>query len=151
MVLNLSRLYAESGDLQQAVKAIEAVPEDGRTPKMEFTLGALYDQLKQPKDAIAAYKRAEDLEPGDLQTMDALAQALLNNDQLDEALKEYKALADADPDDSGALIHIAEIQRRQGKYEDALATVRKARKMDPEFTRSGLQRGPGARHPGPLR
>jgi hypothetical protein len=29
--------------------------------------------MKQPKDAIAAYKRAEDLEPGDLQTMDALA------------------------------------------------------------------------------
>ena len=90
VVLNLSRLYAESGDMQHAVKAIEDVPVDGRTPKMEFTLGALYDQLKQPKDAIAAYKRAEDLEPGDLQTMDALAQALLNNDQLDEALKQYK-------------------------------------------------------------
>ena len=72
-MLNLARLYAESGDVQHAVKAIEAVPEDGRTPKMEFTLGALYDQLKQPKDAIAAYKRADDLEPGDLQTLDALA------------------------------------------------------------------------------
>ena len=59
VVLNLARLYAESGDLQHAVKAIEAVPEDGRTPKMEFTLGALYDQLKQPKDAIAAYQRAD--------------------------------------------------------------------------------------------
>ena len=58
---------------------------------MEFTLGAAYEQLKQPKDAIAAYKRAADLEPGDPRTMDALAQALLNNDQLDEALKEYQA------------------------------------------------------------
>jgi tetratricopeptide (TPR) repeat protein len=90
VVLNLSRLYAESGDLQHAVKAITDVPVDGRTPKMEFTLGALYEQLKQPKDAIAAYKQAEDLEPGDLQTIDALAQALLNNEQLDEALKQYK-------------------------------------------------------------
>jgi tetratricopeptide (TPR) repeat protein len=131
VVLNLSRLYAESGDMQQAVKAIEAVPEDGRTPKMEFTLGALYEQMKQPKDAIAAYKRAEDLEPGDLQTMDALGQALLNNEQLDEALKEYKDLADADPENAEALVHIAEIERRQGKYEDALATARKARKLDP--------------------
>ena len=107
VVLNLSRLYAESGDMQHAVKAIEDVPVDGRTPKMEFTLGALYDQLKQPKDAIAAYKRAEDMEPGDLQTMDALAQALLNNDQLDEALKQYKELADADPENAEALVHIA--------------------------------------------
>jgi tetratricopeptide (TPR) repeat protein len=141
VVLNLSRLYAESGDLQHAVKAIEAVPEDGRTPKMEFTLGALYDQLKQPKDAIAAYKRAEDLEPGDLQTMDSLAQALLNNEQLDEALKEYKDLADADPESDEAQVHIAEILRRQGKYEDALAAAKKARKLNPNSLEAGYNEG----------
>jgi tetratricopeptide (TPR) repeat protein len=141
VVLNLARLYAESGNLQQAVKAIEAVPVDGRSPKMEFTLGALYDQMKQPKDAIAAYKRAEDMEPGDLQTVDALAQALLNNDQLDDALKQYKDLAEANPDDAEPLIHIAEIERRQGKYEDALTVVRKARKMDPNSLEAGFNEG----------
>jgi len=141
VVLNLARLYAESGNMQQAVKAIEAVPVDGRSPKMEFTLGALYDQMKQPKDAIAAYKRAEDMEPGDLQTVDALAQALLNNDQLDDALKQYKDLAEASPDDAEPLIHIAEIERRQGKYEDALTVVRKARKMDPNSLEAGFNEG----------
>jgi tetratricopeptide (TPR) repeat protein len=141
VVLNLARLYAESGDLQHAVKAIEAVPVDGRSPKMEFTLGALYDQMKQPKDAIAAYKRAEDMEPGDLQTVDALAQALLNNDQLDDALKQYKDLAEANPDDAEPLIHIAEIERRQGKYEEALTVVRKARKMDPNSLEAGFNEG----------
>ncbi|MGB6855924.1 MAG: tetratricopeptide repeat protein [Terracidiphilus sp.] len=141
VVLNLARLYAESGDLQHAAKSIEAVPEDGRTPKMEFTLGALYDQMKQPKDAIAAYKRAEDMEPGDLQTVDALAQALLNNDQLDDALKQYKELAEANPDDAEPLIHIAEIERRQGKYEDALTIVRKARKLDPNSLEAGFNEG----------
>jgi tetratricopeptide (TPR) repeat protein len=141
VVLNLARLYAESGDVQHAAKAIEAVPEDGRTPKMEFTLGALYDQLKQPKDAIAAYKRAEDLEPGDLQTMDALAQALMNNDQLDQALKQYTAITDADPENTEALVHIGEIQRRQGKCEEALATIRKARKIDPNSLEAGFNEG----------
>lgn len=141
VVLNLASLYAESGNLQQAVKSIVAVPEDGRTPKMEFTLGALYDQLKQPKDAIAAYKRAEDMEPGDLQTVDALAQALLNNNQLEDALKQYKALAEANPDDAEPLIHIAEIERRQGKYEDALTAVRKARKIDPNSLEAGFNEG----------
>jgi len=141
VVLNLSRLYAESGDLQHAVKSIEAVPVDGRTPKMEFTLGALYDQMKQPKDAIAAYKRAEDLEPGDLQTMDALAQALLSNEDLDAALKEYQALSQADPENADALSHVAEIERRQGKYEDALVTVRKARKLDPKSLEAGFNEG----------
>ncbi len=91
VVLNLARLYAESGDMHHAVKVIEAVPVNDRTAKMEFTLGAAYDQMKQPKDAIAAYQRAADMEPGDVHTLDALAQALLTNNQLDAALKQYQA------------------------------------------------------------
>ena len=141
VVLNLARLYAESGDLGHAVKSIESVPVDARTPKMEFTLGAMYDQMKQPKDAIAAYQRAEELEPGDLQTVDALAQALLSDSQLDEALKQYKLLAEDNPDDAEPLIHIAEIERRQGKFEDALAVIRKARKMDPNSLEAGFNEG----------
>ncbi len=141
VVLNLARLYAESGDLQHAAKVVEDVPVNDRTAKMEFALGAAYDQLKQPKDAIAAYQRAADMEPGDLHTLDSLAQALLSNDQLDEALKQYKALAEADPENPEALVHISEIQRRQSKYDDALATIRKARKLDPTNLEAGYNEG----------
>lgn len=141
VVLNLARVYAESSDLDHAAKVIEAVPEADRTGRMEFTLGATYDQLKRPKDAIAAYKRAADLQPGDVPTMNALGQALLNDGQLEAALKNYKSLSQADPDDAGALIHIAEIQRRMSKYEDALTTIRKARKKDPENLEAGYNEG----------
>jgi tetratricopeptide (TPR) repeat protein len=141
VVLNLARLYAESGDLAQAIKVLEAVPEPQRTPKMEFTLGAAYDQQKDTKKAIAAYKRAEDLEPGDPQTIDALGQALLADNQLDDALKQYKQLAEADPESNEPLIHISEIERRQGHYEDALATIQKARKIDPNSMEAGYNEG----------
>jgi tetratricopeptide (TPR) repeat protein len=141
VVLNLARLYAESGDLQHAAKVIEDVPVNDRTSKMEFTLGAAYDQLKQPKDAIAAYQRARDMEPGDLHTLDALAQALLSNNQLDEAQKQFQQLAAADPENPEALVHISEIQRRQGKFEDALTTIRKARKLDPTSLEAGYNEG----------
>src|ERR1700728_3568297 len=141
VVLNLARLYAESGDIEHAAKVVEAVPESDRTAKMEFALGAAYDQMKRGKDAIAAYQRAIDIEPGDVRTMGALAQALLNDDQLDAAMKEYRELADADPDDMGTLIHIGEIQRRQGKYEDALATIRKALKKEPDNLEAGYNEG----------
>jgi len=141
VVLNLAQLYAESGDVQHATKVIEAVPVTDRTPKMEFALGAAYDQLKQPKDSIAAYQRAADMDPGDAQTLDALAQALLADNQLDEALKEFKALSEADPENIEAQVHIGEIQRRQGKYEDALTTIRKARKMDPASLEAGYNEG----------
>jgi tetratricopeptide (TPR) repeat protein len=141
VVLNLARLYAESGDITHAAKVIEDVPADDRTPKMEFTLGAAYDQLKQPKDAIAAYQRASDLDPDDEHTLDALGQALLNDNQLDEAMKRFQAISKADPEDSESLVHISEIQRRQGKYEDALATIRKARKLDATSLEAGYNEG----------
>jgi tetratricopeptide (TPR) repeat protein len=141
VVLNLARLYAESGDLEQAAKAIEAVPVDDRTAKMEDTLGSVYEQLKRTKEAIAAYQRADGLEPGDPRTLDALAHALLSDNQLDEALKQYRALAEADPENAAALVRISEIQRRQGKYEDALATVRKARRMDSSSLEAGYNEG----------
>jgi tetratricopeptide (TPR) repeat protein len=141
VVLNLARLYAESSDLAHAAKVIEAVPVNDRSAKMEGALGATYEQMKQPKEAIAAYRRANNLEPGDMRTMNALAQALLNDNQLDEALKEFKQISEADTEDSGALIHISEIQRRQGKYDEALATILKAVAKDPNSLEAGYNEG----------
>ena len=141
VVLNLARLYGESGDVEHAAKVIEDVPVADRSARMEAALGAILDQLKRPKEAIAAYQRAADMEPGDVRTLAALAQALLNDNQLDEALKQYQQLSEADPEDAGALIHVGEIQRRQGKFEDALATMQKARKKDPESLEAGYNEG----------
>ncbi len=137
VVLNLARLYAESGDVEHEVKVIEDVAVAERTAKMEDVLGAAYEQLKRGKDAIAAFQRATDMEPEDLRSLDALADALLSDNQLDEAIKQYQRLAKADPENISALVHIGEIQRRQGKYEDALTTVRKARKKSPESLEAG--------------
>jgi tetratricopeptide (TPR) repeat protein len=141
VVLNLARLYAESGDIEHAGKVIEAVPVADRTPKMESVLGGVYDQLKRPKDAIAAYERAADMDPDDLDTLRALAQALLNDDQLDAALKQFRDVAGADPEDTSSLIHIAEILRRQGKYEEALSSARKASLKEPENLEAGYNEG----------
>ncbi len=141
VVLNLARLYAESGDMEHTAKVIESVPVTDRTAKMEDALGAAYEQLMRAKDAIAAYQRAADMEPEDVRTLEALAQALLNDNQLDEALKQFRLLSEADPENAGALVHIGEIQRRQGKYEDALTTIRKARMKEPANLEAGYNEG----------
>jgi tetratricopeptide (TPR) repeat protein len=141
VVLNLARLYAESGDIDREVKIIEAVSVNGRTAKMEGALGAAYQQLKRNKEAIAAFQRAADMEPDDLRTVDALAQALLDDNQLDEALMQYKNLAEADPENADTLIHIGEILRRQGKYQAALTSTRKARKIAPDNLEAGYNEG----------
>lgn len=137
VVLNLVRVYAENGNIKQAAQVIENVPAESRTPKMEFALGAAYQQMKDSKDAIAAYQRANQMDPDDVRTTDALAQALLTDGQLDEAQKEFQKVASADPENAAPLVHISEIQRKQGKYEDALATIKKACSLDPTDLEAG--------------
>ncbi|HEU5351459.1 MAG TPA: tetratricopeptide repeat protein, partial [Terracidiphilus sp.] len=112
-----------------------------RTPTMEFALGAAYEQLTRPKDAIAASQRAENLSPNDPRTISALAQALLTDNQLDPALKQYQDLTQADPGNAGAQVRISEILRRQGKYQDALAAVQKAVQIDPKSLEAGYNEG----------
>ncbi|MGD0799526.1 MAG: tetratricopeptide repeat protein [Acidobacteriaceae bacterium] len=127
VVLNMARLYGEEGQAQRAVDTLSAVPVDDRTPRIEFALGASYDQLKKPKEAAEAYRRSLDIDPDNPDAQHALANALLMDDQLEEALKIYNTLVAADPTDAQSEIHISEIQRRQGHYDDALATLEKAK------------------------
>jgi tetratricopeptide (TPR) repeat protein len=132
VVLNMARLYSDEGDAQRAADTLTAVPEVDRTARMEFDLGAYYDQLKRWKDAAAAYRRSIDIDPDNADSQKALAGALLEDDQLDEALKIFNALVAADPTDAASEIHISEIQRQQGHYDEALATLEKAKVQAPD-------------------
>lgn len=132
VVLNMARLYEDEGDAQRASDTLAAVPQDQRTARIEFALGASYDLLKKPKLAAEAYQRSVDLDPDNPEAQHALANALLLDDQLDPALKVYEQLAAADPQDAQTEIHIAEIQRRQGHYDEALATLEKAKGQIPD-------------------
>jgi tetratricopeptide (TPR) repeat protein len=127
VVLNLARLYSDSGDMTRAIAVLNAVPEDDRTAKMDYALGSSYDQLKDNKKAIDAYSKAFDMEPDNLDAERGLAQALLNDNQLAPALKHFETISAADPQDAQTYTRIAEIQRRQGHYEQALATLKKAK------------------------
>jgi tetratricopeptide (TPR) repeat protein len=129
VVLNLARLYSDSGDMTHAIQVLSAVPADDRTAKMDYALGMSYDQLKDNKNAIDAYSKAFDMEPDNLDAERGLAQALLNDNQLSPALKHFEAISTADPQDAQTYLRIAEIERRQGHYEQALTTLKKAKAL----------------------
>jgi tetratricopeptide (TPR) repeat protein len=129
VVLNLARLYSDSGDMTRAIQVLSAVPADDRTAKMDYALGMSYDQLKDNKNAIDAYSKAFDLEPDNLDAERGLAQALLNDNQFGPALKHFEAISTADPQDAQTYLRIAEIERRQGHYEQALTTLKKAKSL----------------------
>ncbi len=56
VALNMARLYSEEGDAQRSADVLNGIPVDDRSARIEFALGATYDQLKKPKDAAAAYQ-----------------------------------------------------------------------------------------------
>jgi tetratricopeptide (TPR) repeat protein len=129
--LNLARLYSSQGDSVHAIKVLSSLPPENQTAKTEYVLGVNYDQQKDTKNAIAAYKRSLDMEPDNLDVQRALAKDLFNDNQLAAAESAYENLAVNDPSDAEAYLRLSEIQRRQGKYEAALASLDKAKALVP--------------------
>ena len=129
VVLSIARLYSEQGDLARAAKVIEGVPTDDRSARMDFALAGIYDQLKQPKNAVKAYRAAVEEDPDNADAKRGLAAALTASGQMDEAAKVYAQILGTDPQDAQALIRQADIQRQQGHYEQALATLKKAQAL----------------------
>ncbi len=128
-VLNLARLYSVQGEFQRTIDVLKGVPVDDRSPRIELALGASYDQVKDAKDAAEAYQRALDLDPGNIDAERGLANALLNEGKLDEAVKAFGVVLAAEPTDAQSQIRVSEIERRQGHYEEALNTLKKAKEL----------------------
>ncbi len=122
----LAYLYNETGDSARAAQALSSLPESERTARLYSALGYTYEQQKDFKKAVAAYKRAVELDKDNLDAMRGLAQNLLNDNQTEASLEQYKQIVDADPHDVQSYLRIAEIYRRSGRFDDALAALKKA-------------------------
>jgi tetratricopeptide (TPR) repeat protein len=131
-VTTLALLYSDEGDTAHALQVLSSVPDTARSAKLYAALGATYEQRKDYKSAIDAYKHAIQLDRDNLDAIRGLAENLLNDGQIDAALDQYKVIADANPEDAQTYLRISEIYRRQGKYEQALDSLKKAQAMVPD-------------------
>ena len=128
-VTTLAYLYNELGETGRAAEVLSSVPKNGRSAKLYSALGYTYEQQKQYKNAIDAYRHAIELDRDNLDAIRGLAENLLNDGQADVALEQYKVIADANPEDAQTYIRIAEIYRKQGKFDLALENLKKAQSM----------------------
>ncbi|HVM93405.1 MAG TPA: tetratricopeptide repeat protein, partial [Terriglobales bacterium] len=128
-VTTLAYLYNELGETGRAAEVLSSVPKNGRSAKLYSALGYTYEQQKQYKNAIDAYRHAIELDRDNLDAIRGLAENLLNDGQADAALEQYKVIADANPEDAQTYIRIAEIYRKQGKFDLALENLKKAQSM----------------------
>jgi tetratricopeptide (TPR) repeat protein len=131
-ITTLSLLYTDEGDTAHALQVLSSVPDTRRSAKLYAALGATYEQRKEYKSAIDAYKHAIQLDRDNLDAIRGLAENLLNDGQIDAALDQYKVIADANPEDAQTYLRISEIYRRQGKFDEALEGLKKAQAMVPD-------------------
>lgn len=131
-ISSLAVLYNEEGDNQKAIATLNAVPEAARTAKLYTVLGYTYDQQKDYKNAIAAYRQAVTMDHENLDAMRSLAQDLINDNQIDAALEQYLAVEEADPQDAQTALRISQLYRRNGKLEPALEQLKKAEALVPD-------------------
>jgi len=128
-VTTLAYLYNEEGDTSRATQVLSAIPEASRSAKLYSALGYTYEQQKQYKNAISAYRHAIEVDRDNLDAIRGLAQNLMNDGQADAALEQYKVIADANPEDAQTYVRIAEIYRKQGKFDLAIESLKKAESM----------------------
>jgi len=128
-VTTLAYLYNELGDTGRATQVLSSVPKTERSAKLYSALGYTYEQQKQYKNAVEAYRHAIEMDRDNLDAIRGLAQNLLNDGQADAALEQYKVIADANPEDAQTYVRIAEIYRKQGKFDLALDNLKKAESM----------------------
>ena len=128
-VTSLAMLYNEEGDTAKAADTLSSVPETSRSAKLYSALGDTYDQQKNYKKAIEAYRHAIELDRDNLDAIRGLAGSLEKDGQIDQALQQYKIIADANPEDARTYISMGEIYRRQGNLDLALENLKKAQSM----------------------
>jgi tetratricopeptide (TPR) repeat protein len=128
-VTTLAYLYNEEGDTNRAAETLSSVPDAARSAKLYSALGYTYEQRKEYKQAVGAYRKAIELDRENLDAIRGLAQNLLNDGQTDAALEQYKIIAESNPEDAQTYLRMAEIYRRLGKFDLALENLKKAESM----------------------
>jgi len=131
-VTTLAMLYTDEGDTAHALQVLSSIPDSARSAKLYAALGAAYEQRKDYKSAIDAFRHAIVLDRDNLDAIRGLAENLLNDGQLDAALEQYKVIADSNPEDAQTYVRMAEIYRRQAKYDLALENLKRAETLVPD-------------------
>ncbi|SRR6266481_1722407 len=131
-VTNLAFLYNEEGNAAKAVETLNSIPEAARSGKLYAALGYTYEQQKDYKNAITAYKQAVALDHENLDAVRGLAQNLASDNQMEAALAQYLALEQADPQDWQAPLQAAKLYQHSGKFNEALEQIKKASALAPD-------------------
>jgi tetratricopeptide (TPR) repeat protein len=127
----LSQLLLDEGKQQEAISLLKGIVERAPTARLWNLLGSAYAQTQDFTNAEQAFRKAAEVQPGDISHRRGLAQALLSEEKYGEALEQYQRLVEMDADDANNYLRLAEIYRQMKQLDKAEQNVLLAKQLAP--------------------
>jgi tetratricopeptide (TPR) repeat protein len=132
---NLTRAYLRAGKTSEGLKlAAEISTQSKDDVKLHFTLGVLLASEKQYRPAQLELEKADALQPGTLEILNALGQAYLRGGDYAKAELMLNRAAKLKPDSAETLYLLAQTYQKQNRSVDALDLLVRAHRLAPENT-----------------
>jgi tetratricopeptide (TPR) repeat protein len=129
----LGSAYAATGKREDAVKHLQAVAAHDPNDPYGLMMLAWLDYLDgNARDAVASYRRADEIEPCNVKTHYHWGLALVQLGQLTDAADHFRQALTIDPDHAGACQGLSHVLRRQGQAEEAVRFARRAVRLTGE-------------------
>jgi tetratricopeptide (TPR) repeat protein len=133
MVFFTLRITARNTDwknnLALWIKTTSQVPDCARA---QFGLGLAYQDLGLTAEAIAGYRRAVEIVPGDPKFHNNLGSAYEEAGQLEEAIREYWRAVELSPGFFKAYNNLGLVYFKMGLFPEAVAAISKAEGLRPD-------------------
>lgn len=130
-VIALASLAMDANHNAQAIEILnDFLKKQPAADRALETLGDAYTNLGETSGAADAYKRATALND-DPELRNKLADALYEDNQLEEAASVYEKVLAEDASNAAVLQRLAQIYRRQMKYADARDLLGRALRRNP--------------------
>ena len=127
----LTQLLLDENKADDAIQLLEAMTAHSTSATLFDLLGDAYTQTHDYAKAEAAYRKAVDMDPSELNHLRGLGQTLIAEEKYSDALTVYQKLVDLMPDDSDNYLRIAEIYRELHQLDKAEENLVKARQYNP--------------------
>jgi len=125
----MAEMYAGMGDSAKAVQMLRQLAEKNPSERTYRELAQRLEEMNDFKGAAEALKKALEIAPDDDRLQRGLADALLESNQLDQALPIYQQLAQENPQEAVYPLRIAMLYRLKHDLPKAQDYMGRAKKL----------------------
>jgi len=137
---NLGGMLLTGGQLDEGIAALQRflqeAPLEVAAVQTRVLLGRAYLSKGDVTHAIAELQQARSMDPGNIDALSVLNDALLAARQFDQAAAGYQAYLSRRPGDVGATLNLGIALAESGHVREAVASFVRARDLDPRDPRA---------------